>query len=139
MPIYEYKCNGCNRVVSIFFRSFSVANGGKCPECGSEDLQRLVSKVAILKTEAERLADLSEATRKGSIDPGDHRTIDHWARQMSEQMGEEVGGQMKGMLDRLEGGEAPPELADPQYFAQSLINRKAAGIDVSSTGSDDSQ
>lgn len=134
MPIYEYKCNGCNRVVSIFFRSFSVASGGTCPECGSQDIQRLISKVAIVKTEAERLSALSEATRNGAINPGDHRTIDNWSRQMAEQLGGEVGGEMQGMLDRLEAGDAPPEMADPQYYAQSLINRKRMGIESTDDG-----
>ena len=49
MPIYEYRCGGCGRKVSIFFRSFTTVVDAVCPRCGSTDLTRLVSRVAVLR------------------------------------------------------------------------------------------
>jgi putative FmdB family regulatory protein len=42
MPIYEYKCLDCGKVSEIFLRSPN-SEGAKCPICGSENLERLLS------------------------------------------------------------------------------------------------
>jgi putative FmdB family regulatory protein len=44
MPIYEFKCGGCQRKVSVLLRSASAQP--VCPKCGSTDLKRLVSQIA---------------------------------------------------------------------------------------------
>lgn len=71
-PIYEYRCNGCGNAVSLFFRSFSTPVNAVCPSCKSEDMQRLVSRVAILKS-ADPWATSDEA-----MDPTPYQTPD-WA------------------------------------------------------------
>lgn len=49
MPIYEYQCTACNRRFSRFFRSLKEAEGDTvvCPACGSGDVRRLISRVAV--------------------------------------------------------------------------------------------
>jgi putative FmdB family regulatory protein len=47
MPIYEFSCNNCKSLVSVFVRSMSSPVNGKCESCGSTDLTRLVSQVSI--------------------------------------------------------------------------------------------
>ena len=49
MPIYEFRCNACGARVDLFFRSINSEARGTCERCGSADLQRLISKVAILR------------------------------------------------------------------------------------------
>jgi putative FmdB family regulatory protein len=44
MPIYEFKCEGCQKRVSILLRSSSKQP--VCPKCGSKELKRLVSQFA---------------------------------------------------------------------------------------------
>ena len=48
MPIYEYKCQECGEVSEIFLRS---ADGqvARCPNCGSHNLDRLLSIPSLLK------------------------------------------------------------------------------------------
>jgi putative FmdB family regulatory protein len=41
MPIYDYRCRRCKEVHEIFIRDSD--SGIKCPSCGSEDMERLVS------------------------------------------------------------------------------------------------
>jgi putative FmdB family regulatory protein len=45
MPIYEYRCADCRRLVSVYFQTFSAASVGTptCEHCGSNKLTRLVS------------------------------------------------------------------------------------------------
>ena len=46
MPIYEYRCAGCGRKASIFFRSISVVEANpECPHCGEQRLERRMSRV----------------------------------------------------------------------------------------------
>ena len=57
MPIYEYRCENCRRKVSLFFGSFSVAERRigageiECPRCGSKRLERLMSRVNMVRGE----------------------------------------------------------------------------------------
>jgi len=47
MPIYEFSCNNCKSLVSVFVRSMNSPVNGKCDSCGSTDLTRLISQVSI--------------------------------------------------------------------------------------------
>jgi putative FmdB family regulatory protein len=49
MPIYEYRCLECGRLLEIFFHSLDSQNV-QCPECGSYKLDRLISASYTLKT-----------------------------------------------------------------------------------------
>lgn len=42
MPIYEYRCLNCGRISEIFLRNLDNENI-KCPICGSENLEKLLS------------------------------------------------------------------------------------------------
>lgn len=77
MPIYEYHCQQCGEVFSHFWRSISAASAGdalQCPYCGSEDVTRVVSQVAVLGelgglTPAEHSAENAQYERMASITP----------------------------------------------------------------------
>ena len=43
MPIYDYRCGGCQREFEVLVRSDDEAI---CPECGSRQLEKLVSRPA---------------------------------------------------------------------------------------------
>ena len=62
MPIYEYRCRKCHRRVSVFLRSFSDIETAnlKCTYCGHDELDRLVSREAVLKSEDSRLEALAD-------------------------------------------------------------------------------
>jgi putative FmdB family regulatory protein len=109
MPIYEYRCHGCRRRVSVFFRSFSSTADPICPQCGSRELTKLVSRVAVMKSEESRLEDLADPSSLGDLDENDPKSIARWARKMGEQMGEDLGPEYEEMVDRLEAGEMPDD------------------------------
>lgn len=44
MPIYEYACHGCGRQFEKLVRSDTVL---ACPDCGGDDLQKLLSAFAV--------------------------------------------------------------------------------------------
>lgn len=43
MPIYEYKCQSCEKVSEVLVHSFSSPGNPSCPGCGNQDMERLVS------------------------------------------------------------------------------------------------
>jgi len=109
MPLYEYRCNACRRRVTLL-RSFSDTSAPCCPECDSEELTRLVSRVAVLRSEESRLESLADPSNLSGLDESDPRSMARWMRKMSQEMGEDMGPEFDEMVDRLEAGESPEEI-----------------------------
>jgi putative FmdB family regulatory protein len=61
MPIYEYRCGDCNRRVSLFYQSISLAeaqqDAARCPQCGGAHLSRLVSRFSVLRPDPHSRQD----------------------------------------------------------------------------------
>ncbi len=109
MPIYEYRCQGCGRRFSLL-RSLSDDAPPRCPSCGSLDLKRLISKVAILRSEESRLESLADPSSLSGLDENDPRSMARWMRRMGREMGEDMGPEFNEMVDRMEAGESPEEV-----------------------------
>lgn len=116
MPIYEYGCYDCRKRVTIFFRSFSQVDTKPaiCPRCRGTNLKRLISKVAVLRSEESRLEGLADPSNLAGLDENDPKSIARWMRKMGSEMGEDLGGEFNEVVDRLEAGE------DPESIEQSM-------------------
>ena len=112
MPIYEYVCADCRKRVSVFFRTISEASdaAARCPECNGARLRRLVSRVAVLKSEESRLDGLTDASLMSGLESEDPRALASFMRRMSGEMGEPLDAEMTEVLDRLEAGESPESI-----------------------------
>jgi len=77
------------------------------------DVSRLLSRVAILKSEESRLDDMSDDAALSDVDENDPRSIARWARRMGEQLGDDVGDDFREMVDQLESGEMPEDMPAP--------------------------
>lgn len=98
MPIYEYACGGCGRQVSLLVLNIHSPPPPRCPQCGGEDLTRLLSRFARLRSE-ERLERLADPGRLGDLDEGDPQGIRRWARRMEKEFGEELGDDFEPMME----------------------------------------
>lgn len=107
MPIYEYHCQSCNQKVSLFYRGFSAVTPPRCPNCGNSNLVRLISKVAVIRSEESRLDSLSDPSAWGDVDENDPRSIARWARRMGREAGEDLGSEFDEMVERMDAGETP--------------------------------
>ncbi len=123
MPIYEYYCGDCRKRVSVFFRTMSAANEANaiCPQCASHNLRRLVSRVAVLKSEDSRIEDMADSSLMAGLENEDPRALASFMRKMSDETGEPIDGEMGEVLDRLESGESPDSIE------QSMPELAAAG------------
>ena len=68
MPIYEYHCQDCDKKSSVFFRSFSAVGPARCPHCHGERMDRLVSKVSILKSWGSSMDGMPSAESLYDVD-----------------------------------------------------------------------
>ena len=107
MPIYEYRCNGCQRKVAIYLRSFSASP--KCPDCGSEDLARLFSTFALRKTYKDVYEDiLTDRQLTDGMMRNDPRALAEWNKKMTMGMEDDhMTPEYEEVLERMEHGEMP--------------------------------
>jgi putative FmdB family regulatory protein len=51
MPIYEFKCIGCGHVFELLqLKKDDEKSGMKCPKCGSQEVERVLSSVSVITT-----------------------------------------------------------------------------------------
>ncbi len=87
MPIYEYRCQACHRVSSLFFKMASAATGVECSHCGDAGMERIMSSFSQGRTEADEYRNLDPRYYKmvddamGKASPGSDP--DHYLRQMA--------------------------------------------------------
>jgi len=131
MPIYEYRCHDCRRRVSVFYRSFAAGEGQPtCPRCGGTRLARLISRVAVVRSEEGRLDDLADPSMLGDLDENDPKSLARWMRKMSDEVGEEMPSEFGEVMDRLESGQSPEEIEDAlPGLAQDMDMGMGGGID----------
>lgn len=109
MPIYEYRCQSCRRRISLL-RSLSDESPPRCTACGSQELKRLISKVALLRSEESKLESLADPSSLSGLDENDPKSLARWMRKMGREMGEDLGPEFDETIDRLEAGESPEEV-----------------------------
>ena len=105
MPVYEYQCGNCGQRVGIF-QTYAEYGQKKvnCPNCGSDKLARLISRVRIAKSEDARLDELSDPANFGDLDENDPKSMAKLMRKMGSEMGEEMPPEYDEVVDRLEAG-----------------------------------
>lgn len=106
MPIYEYRCNSCGRKNTFLIRNIHDPGKLQCQKCGSEDLKRLFSRFATLKSEEARLEALADPGRLSGLDEKDPRSIARWMKKMGKEVGEDLGEDFDQMVEEAaESGE----------------------------------
>ncbi len=114
MPIYEYQCKSCGQKARKFWRTFAGIDESalECPRCGEQNFQRLVSRVAVLRSEDARLDDLADPSSLAGLDENDPKSIARWMRKMSREVGEDMPPEFDEVIDRLESGQSPEEIEE---------------------------
>lgn len=110
MPIYEYACAECGRQVSLLILNIHNPPPVRCPHCGGQRLERLLSRFARLRSDTERLEDLAGPGRLGGLDENDPDSIRRWVARAGKELGDDLGENLDPMMEETLGDEGD---ADP--------------------------
>lgn len=91
MPIYEYRCLDCGKKSVFVTLSIKSSFTPKCNKCGSEKLEKIVSRVAIFRSEESRIDSLADPSKLAGLDENDSKSIARWMKKMGKEMGEDLG------------------------------------------------
>ncbi len=113
MPIYEYRCQDCNRKSSFFVRSVNSEVNAVCEHCQSEQMSRTISRVAYHRS----IADIHERSGgpPGLGDSGldyysDPRNIGRGVEESFERFGVDMPDSVRETIDAARDGHAPEGL-----------------------------
>ena len=133
MPIYEYRCGKCGRVLSFLVRSIAAHKPPACPKCGHPKMSRAISRFspvtgakaaaapdAVAPAAADDMGgappggaevpggdDMPDLSMLDGVDEKDPRSMGRALRQMAGQTGEPLDEEMEEVVRRLESGEDP--------------------------------
>ena len=100
MPIYEYRCADCRHKTTVITLSVKAAIDPVCQHCGGKDLAKLVSRVAVRRSEESRLESLADPSSLAGLDEKDPKSVARWMKKMGREMGEETGEDFNEEVDR---------------------------------------
>ncbi len=64
VPIYEFRCMGCNELFEVLSVRASADEAVRCPHCGGESLERVLSRVARTRGDGSGDGGAAEATTR---------------------------------------------------------------------------
>jgi putative FmdB family regulatory protein len=124
MPIFEYRCGGCRRKFSLLVGVVAGGSEARCPTCGSEELQKLISRFAVARAEDDLLDDLADPSKMGDME--DPRQMVQWMKRMGKEMGEDLGDDFDELVEEAAREEAE---GDPEAGGDSLGEAAPGGPD----------
>jgi putative FmdB family regulatory protein len=105
MPIYEYECIKCRRTSSMLTMRISEKIDPVCSHCGSTEMNRLMSRFAMPRSEESRLDSLADPSKLSGFDENDPKSVARMMRRMGSEMGEEFAGpEFDEAVEELENG-----------------------------------
>ncbi len=110
MPTYEYRCLDCRRRFDVFFSYTEYGQKPvQCPPCKSENVQRRIGRIRMARSDESRMEAMADPSQLAGLDE-DPKSLGRMMRQMSSQMGEDMGPEFHEVVDRLESGQSPEEI-----------------------------
>jgi putative FmdB family regulatory protein len=110
MPNYEFRCLDCKRRFDVFltYSEYGIKEI-TCKYCQSKNIQRKIGRIRIAKSGESRLESMADPENLAGLDE-DPKALGKMMRQMSSEMGEDMGPEFKEVVNRLESGESPDDI-----------------------------
>ena len=110
MPSYEYRCLNCRRRFEVFmaYKDFGT-RPVVCPHCKSDKVQRRIGRIRVAKSEESRLESMADPDALAGLED-DPRALGRMMRQMSGELGEDIGPEFNEVVGRLEAGQSPEQI-----------------------------
>jgi len=114
MPIYEFRCRDCGKKSQFLTLSVKEVLEPACRHCASANLAKLVSRVAVFRSEDSRLESLADPSKLAGLDENDPKSMARWMKKMGREMGDDLGDGFEQEIDQAveeaeqeKGGEEP--------------------------------
>jgi putative FmdB family regulatory protein len=89
MPLFEYRCGKCGRKFAKLVGMTADSTEPACPNCGSKELTKLISRFMRVRGEDEKLDAFEDAALSaGAEDP---RSMSRLMGEMAREMGDDLG------------------------------------------------
>ncbi len=111
MPLYEYRCQACGKLSSLFTKSIGLPVEPKCPHCLSRRVERLMSSFSMGKS-LQSVHDQSPMSLGGSPLEyySDPRNIGRHVEDSFARKGMDVPQSVRDTIDAARQGEMPKGL-----------------------------
>ncbi len=113
MPAYDYRCQNCKKWVVLTYKTYTDFDKATptCTNCGSTQLTRMITRVALAKSESTRFGDLeNDDSAMDDLANADPQTIGRFMRNMGQESGEDLGEEFNEVVERLEKGQSPEDI-----------------------------
>src|SRR3990172_6227219 len=105
MALFDYKCANCKKKFTLLLGVVAEQQEEKCPNCGSADVNRLISRFARIRSDDALIDSLADPSKMGDLD--DPKELHGWMKRVGREMGEDLGGDFDEMLDETAGDMDP--------------------------------
>ena len=110
MPNYEYRCLNCKKRFEIFLTYAEYGTRPvNCPHCKSDRVQRRINRVRIARSDESRMESIASPENLEGLEE-DPRALGRMMRQMSSEVGEDMGPEFDEVIGRLEAGQSPDQI-----------------------------
>ena len=100
MPLFDYRCTDCRKRFSLLLGVVAEQPEEKCPNCGSTNVNKLISRFARLRSEDDLIDVLADPSKMGDLE--DPKELHGWMKRMGKEMGEDLGDDFDEMLEDVE-------------------------------------
>ena len=104
MPIYEYQCRNCGKICSLLILKSEEERKIRCSHCKKANLERIMSRFAVHKTEAQRLSEFDPRAPKDDSFYKDNRNIGLSAKKRMQELGVDLGSSLDETVEKARSG-----------------------------------
>jgi putative FmdB family regulatory protein len=112
MPIYEFRCQECRKLTSVFRRTVTGDVETACEHCGSANTRRVISAASYHRSTADVVAGLPPPGEERLEDYKDPRVIGRWVEKKFDEYGMELPQSAREMIDAAREGVMPEPIGD---------------------------
>ena len=113
MPIYEFRCDDCQRITNHFTRKIDTVVTAACEHCGGARTSRMMSKFGRSYSRSDIIDKYGDASSgRGPDDYRDPRQIGGWVEKRFEEYGMDLPDGAREMIDAAREGEFPDPVKD---------------------------
>ncbi len=110
MPFYEFRCLNCRKRFDLFM---SYSDYGQkeihCPHCQSDNVQRRIGRIRVARSDESRMESIADPSALAGLED-DPKALGRMMRQMSSEVGEEMGPEFDEVVHRLESGQSAEQI-----------------------------